>query len=76
MRIKRPVEPVRVAESLAATLGIVMRGEPASERRVEGGRGNSRYAVTIFADQLFTNAPRRSSALEKLSPVAAKPKRK
>ncbi len=28
--------------------------------------------MTIFADQLFTNAPKQSSALEKLSPAAAK----
>ena len=36
----------------------------------------SRHAVTTFAGQLFTNAPKRSSALAKLSPVAAKPRRK
>src|SRR6185312_1396031 len=34
------------------------------------------HAVTILADQLFTNTPKRSSALEKLSPAAAKPSRK
>src|SRR5260370_42626052 len=34
------------------------------------------HAVTIFADQLLTNAPKRSSAWEKLSPAAAKPRRK
>src|SRR5262249_36255338 len=34
------------------------------------------YAVTILADQLFTNAAKRSSALEKLSPTAANPRRK
>src|SRR6185312_9940541 len=34
------------------------------------------HAVTILADQSFTNAPKRSSALEKLSPAAAKPRRK
>ena len=33
-------------------------------------------AVTIFADQLFTNCPKRSSARENLSPAAAKPMRK
>src|SRR5579871_4199896 len=33
-------------------------------------------AVTIFADQLLMNAPKRSSAFENLSPAAAKPKRK
>src|SRR5260370_23753208 len=37
---------------------------------------SSRQAVTIFGDQLFTNAPMRSSALEKLSPASAKPRRK
>ena len=31
---------------------------------------SSRHAVTIFADQLFTNTPKRSSALEKFSPAA------
>src|SRR5271157_2634009 len=42
-----------------------------------GGVGiYSRHAVTIFADQLFTNAPKQSSALEKLSPAEAKPRRK
>src|SRR5207253_4216551 len=46
--------------------------------RTDGNRsfGERHHAVTIFADQLFTNAPKRSSALEKLSPTAAKPRRK
>src|SRR5438874_3216225 len=46
------------------------------ELAVDRVAASSRHAVTIFADQLFTNAPKRSSALETLSPAAAKPRRK
>jgi hypothetical protein len=42
----------------------------------EGNEPASIQAVTIFADQLFTNSSIRSTALPKLSPDAAKPKRK
>src|SRR6516164_1696421 len=50
-------------------------------RRAPIGNRNSvaasfRHAVTILAAQLFTNAPKRSSALQKFSPTAAKPRRK
>src|SRR4029077_375930 len=38
--------------------------------------GGVHHAVVIFGDQLFTNSPRRSSALGNSAPAAANPRRK
>src|SRR5229473_3342614 len=74
-------QPEPTARALELVRSAIRKGLPKSEEVIsytDGNRsfGERHHAVTIFADQLFTNAPKRSSALEKLSPAAAKPRRK
>jgi hypothetical protein len=59
------VEPSRYSEELTIeelTIEEPTIEEPTINALLPGTRRNSRHAVTIFADQLFTNAPKRSSA--------------